>query len=365
MNEAQNESDMQQMFPCSSCGSQNAIGQRFCWTCGEKLQYNCSHCGAAVDPVSTSCPNCHTEINWGPQRPAEALPAGGEKGFQKQEKVEKKRKKSPWPVFSIALVVTAILVVGAVFAFDAFSRGAFSIAPAPGAPPPNEEPSPAPQPAPVPVELPVIVDFGINPTEIVAGQSATLLWNITGADEVAIDQGIGEVAPDGDMSVSPSKSTVYKCTATNAAGDITRFVTITVIENVDATKMVLTIDDVAPDGFVFETHSEPSAPNSISTHYIQFTKGNEKLSNSVFVHTAVSVAEKRYYDIKYNNRENIDDIVKIGDRGYLMSYTSNYSEGLTLYSIRFQKSNVYVNIGGISDYNQLETYAKMVESRIR
>ena len=53
---------------------------------------------------------------------------------------------------------------------------------------PPQEPTPPPT---QPVAPPVIVAFSANPTQISAGESATLLWNVTEATTVSIDQGIG------------------------------------------------------------------------------------------------------------------------------------------------------------------------------
>jgi len=62
---------MQQSFPCPACGSQNAIGQQFCGTCGEKFQYNCPHCSGIVDSASRFCPNCGAELGWRMQQEPE------------------------------------------------------------------------------------------------------------------------------------------------------------------------------------------------------------------------------------------------------------------------------------------------------
>ena len=75
---------------------------------------------------------------------------------------------------------------------------------------------------------PVIVDFSATPAQISAGESATLLWNVTEATTVGIDQGIGNVPAAGTKKVSPATTTAYILTATNAAGTVTKSVVITV-----------------------------------------------------------------------------------------------------------------------------------------
>ena len=69
---------------------------------------------------------------------------------------------------------------------------------------------------------PVIVAFSNNPSTINAGGTSTLLWNVTGATSVSIDQGIGQVGVAGTRLVSPAKSTVYTISATNSAGTVIR-----------------------------------------------------------------------------------------------------------------------------------------------
>lgn len=77
--------------------------------------------------------------------------------------------------------------------------------------------------------VPTIVAFSASPAEITAGQPATLLWNVTNATSVQIDQGVGTgLALAGTTSVSPSASATYTLTASNAAGSVTQSATVTV-----------------------------------------------------------------------------------------------------------------------------------------
>ncbi len=60
---------------------------------------------------------------------------------------------------------------------------------------------------------PVIEDFSLSSTTIEEGDTVTLSWNVTGADSVTINNGIGPVSYSGSLSVSPSASTTYVITA--------------------------------------------------------------------------------------------------------------------------------------------------------
>ena len=71
-------------------------------------------------------------------------------------------------------------------------------------------------------EPPSILFFTATPSEIDSGATSTLQWSVTNATSVTIDQGVGEVAADGSKELSPSKTTAYTLTATNASGSVTK-----------------------------------------------------------------------------------------------------------------------------------------------
>ena len=78
-------------------------------------------------------------------------------------------------------------------------------------------------------DMPTIVAFSATPTEMTEGESATLIWNVTNATSIQIDQEVGSgLAAAGTISVSPSSSTTYTLTASNSAGSSTQSVTVTV-----------------------------------------------------------------------------------------------------------------------------------------
>ena len=66
-------------------------------------------------------------------------------------------------------------------------------------------------------DMPVI-EFSISPTTITAGGSVTLTWKVTNATSVMIDHGVGSVPVSGTKNVTPTTSTIYKLTASNASG---------------------------------------------------------------------------------------------------------------------------------------------------
>jgi hypothetical protein len=78
---------------------------------------------------------------------------------------------------------------------------------------------PAPQP-------PAISSFTATPATLTEGHSTTLAWNVVRADAISIS-GIGTVTGT-SLPVSPSATTIYTLTATNAAGSTTADATVTV-----------------------------------------------------------------------------------------------------------------------------------------
>lgn len=72
-----------------------------------------------------------------------------------------------------------------------------------------------------------VLTFHAVPSTIKVGEAANLVWETEDADRVVIS-GIGQVNPTGTLSVSPTQTTTYTITLTNALGEINSSTTITV-----------------------------------------------------------------------------------------------------------------------------------------
>lgn len=96
----------------------------------------------------------------------------------------------------------------------------------------NYPPTPPPQTAPAQTtsgtNAPVISFFTAEPTTIESGQPSSLRWAITGATNIVIDHGVGQVSPNGRRAVYPTETTTYTITAVNETGKQTAGVTVTV-----------------------------------------------------------------------------------------------------------------------------------------
>lgn len=61
-------------------------------------------------------------------------------------------------------------------------------------------------------------NFSSSPSSIEKGESSTLTWSTTGATNVTIEPGIGDVSTGGNRSVSPNATTTYTLTAKGEGG---------------------------------------------------------------------------------------------------------------------------------------------------
>jgi hypothetical protein len=77
-------------------------------------------------------------------------------------------------------------------------------------------------------QKPVINRFTASPATIPAGQRTTLSWSVAGAAAIDIDNGTGLVDSNQAFLFSPSRTTTYTLTASNAFGVSTASVTVTV-----------------------------------------------------------------------------------------------------------------------------------------
>jgi hypothetical protein len=81
-----------------------------------------------------------------------------------------------------------------------------------------------------PLNAPTINAFSAGAASVVHGQSTTLSWNVSGATSLSISGGVGTVSgASGSVSVTPTASTTYVLTATNASGSVTASAAITVV----------------------------------------------------------------------------------------------------------------------------------------
>jgi hypothetical protein len=109
---------------------------------------------------------------------------------------------------------------------------------------------------------PIVINIDVNPAVIVAGDSAALIWNISGANSASIDQGIGTVALSGNSVVSPTETTTYTLTASGPAGTLSKSVVLTV--NAPITAVFNVQPNIIPVGQLANLHWDVTGATSVS-----------------------------------------------------------------------------------------------------
>jgi hypothetical protein len=90
------------------------------------------------------------------------------------------------------------------------------------------------------VDRPTIRQFALDADTIVLGGATTLRWNVSNADNVDINYGIGSVPATGSTRVSPMYvTTTYEIVARNSGGTASKTATLTVTDS-----MVCYVDEV-------------------------------------------------------------------------------------------------------------------------
>lgn len=79
------------------------------------------------------------------------------------------------------------------------------------------------------VPVPVIDFFRTDPMQIGITENATLIWHVSGASIISIDNGIGIVTDSGKINIAPRISTHFTMVASNAGGDSTAEVDVIVV----------------------------------------------------------------------------------------------------------------------------------------
>lgn len=98
-----------------------------------------------------------------------------------------------------------------------------------------------------PTTQPTIRSFSADASTIVPRDAITLSWEVTGADAVTIDQGIGTVSALGSLETSIAQTTTYELTATGNGTTVKD--TVTIVVDPPAQKLSIT-PDIEMSGFI-------------------------------------------------------------------------------------------------------------------
>ncbi|RKX26129.1 MAG: hypothetical protein DRP47_08700 [Candidatus Zixiibacteriota bacterium] len=96
--------------------------------------------------------------------------------------------------------------------------------------------------------VPTINSFIASPSTITQGGSSTLSWDVSGADEIIINNGVGTVSgPTGSTSVNPTVTTTYILTASNITGQVSAGATVTV--NIPGDNTAPVVASIVPSSY--------------------------------------------------------------------------------------------------------------------
>jgi len=98
---------------------------------------------------------------------------------------------------------------------------------------------------------PVILSFSATPASLAAAGQAMLRWQVTGADSLSIDKGVGTVTGD-SITVDVTATTIYTLTATNAMGSSLATTAVVVGQNPSqrATRRVVLLSPTGGESFI-------------------------------------------------------------------------------------------------------------------
>ncbi len=135
-----------------------------------------------------------------------------------------------------------------------------------------------------PAEPPAVDYFIASPSVISTGDSAILGWSVSNATSITINNGVGSVGSAGTTVVSPTTSTNYTLTATNAAGLTSETLTIVVGAAPASGMPDLIVEDIVRSGdsitYTITNQGDAAAGPSTSTLLVDgLTVANDSVSS--------------------------------------------------------------------------------------
>jgi len=110
---------------------------------------------------------------------------------------------------------------------------------------------------------PPSLSVAADPETIQLGESTTLSWSSTDADSCDIEPGVGSVAADGSIALSPAQTTTYTITATGPGGTATASTTVTVIHPAPSASIYADQTSIMAGETVFLSWSSAHADSAV------------------------------------------------------------------------------------------------------
>jgi hypothetical protein len=138
---------------------------------------------------------------------------------------------------------------------------------------------------------PDVVIFKAEPSKVERGMATKLRWEVSGAESIMIDHGIGSVEGSGSLEIKPSEITAYNLTAVNRGGTVVSSVIINVAPPVVKPASLPPAPPAPPAPSI-------NIPANIPTGSLPALKDNEAY---VFFQGAVMVGADDHYIVLRND----------------------------------------------------------------
>ncbi len=181
------------------------------------------------------------------------------------------------------------------------------------------------------------VTLSANPETVLLGDDVTLTWNVSNADTVSIDQGIGTVDASGSITLSPGETTTYTITATGPGGTTTKEVTVTVtsLSAINITSPLfgetLSRPDIMVTGTI--THVEGSEVGVTVNGMVAMVYEDEFVANHVPLEQGGNIIKAIAVDVDGNTLETSILVNVVAAEKYVMLTGDEY-EGVSPFEIK-------------------------------
>jgi len=178
------------------------------------------------------------------------------------------------------------------------------------------------------VGLPVVNSFGADPGNITTGNSTELIWDVSNADFVTVEPGVGMVDAVGSVSISPDTTTEYILTAYNTVGIIHTTTQVLVSERSAEGRPDLLITDIAKvetsEGVKIEYAIENRGTNDAPSSTVKlYANGVYMVLDEVAPVAAGSSVVKRLENYLYNPAANVVKLIADADSRVIESDENN------------------------------------------
>src|SRR5262249_27328080 len=148
------------------------------------------------------------------------------------------------------------------------------------------------------LSIPTVSSFSASPASIIAGQSTTLSWVVSGNPAPTTSLSPGGPVTGSSVTVSPTTTTTYTLTATNSQGSAAKSVTVPVNPPADTTPPTVPVNlgvtSISPTSITL-SWSASTDPDSAVAGYQIFRNGAPVATSTGVTFTDNNLSPKTSY----------------------------------------------------------------------